>query len=124
MTTENQGKAEGKLPQALEEAEGIRFWKEMDGPHFAEFVLNELKTVKVQGADYQISDFCSPEFLSGLWDDCMRSVTEWQEMDELHKKTLAYHQAIGTVNGILYALNANPAAKGEPSKISGANTAP
>jgi hypothetical protein len=108
MDEDNKSPAEGKVqvPQVLADAEGVGWWSEMDGPHFADFLLQDMKTVRAEGVEYQIADFCSRDFLIGVWDNSMKALTEWAgEPETVGIKPLVYWASIGTVTGMIYGRN-------------------
>lgn len=103
-TGQTPGKAESQreVPAVLTEAEGVKFWTEMDAEHFADFLLQDLKAVAVAEKEYQIADFCSRELLMKIWDGSTKSIQEWQEMEDLKAKPLVYWMSVSTVSGIIY----------------------
>jgi hypothetical protein len=104
VTEKTDGTEEGRGVPGRDDPESEKFWLEMDGPRFAEFLLQKIKTVVVADKEYEVAKYFSPEFLTEIFEGSVKSITDWQDMGTM-TKSIAYWMSVGTVSGIIFGRN-------------------
>lgn len=83
----------------LETAESIAWWTDLDGKVFAEYTLDKVKTVEVNGQDIPIKELFTADELATLWEGIHSEMREHYKDTPGGAKYPAYWMAQGYIVG-------------------------